>query len=139
MAWMLPGTEPEFLKDVSRFVRLSVMGRYGLLYGGSAYPSGVIASQSFLAQASVSFADYGVGESPAPRWELELALTRDSGLFASPNGGGVGRSFGAIALRFPYGTLETWNDFVGGSDSGPTYGFSIMLNVLRLYPLFADM
>lgn len=138
VAWMLPGTEPEFLNDVSRFVRFSAMGRFGLLYGGSAYPGDVIASQSYLGQASVSFADYGVGEGTAPRWELEVALTYDSGLFASPNGGGVTRRFGSLALRFPYGTVETWNDFIGQTDSGPTYGFSIMLNVLQLYPLFAD-
>ncbi|HSN04658.1 MAG TPA: hypothetical protein VLS44_06710, partial [Nitrospira sp.] len=137
VGWMLPGTEPEFLKDVSRFVRFSVMGRYGLLYGGSAYHSDVIASQSYLGQASVSFADYGVGEGPAPRWELELALTYDSGLFESPNGIRLTRRFGSIALRFPYGTLETWNDWVGSTDSGPTFGMSLMLNVLQLYPLFA--
>ena len=137
MSWVLPGTEPELLKDVSRFVRFSAMGRFGLLYGGSAYPGDVIASQSYLGQASVSFADYGVGEGTAPRWELEVALTYDSGLFASTNGGGVTRRFGSLALRFPYGTVETWNDFIGQTDSGPTYGFSIMLNVLQLYPLFA--
>lgn len=136
-AWMFPGTESDLLKGVSRFMRFSAMGRYSLLHGGSAYHSDVTANQSYLGQASVSFADYGVGEGAAPRWELEVALTYDSGLFVSPDGRGIIRRFGSVALRFPYGTIETWNDWVGGTDSGPTFGGSLMLNLLELYPLFA--
>jgi len=136
VAWMLPETNPEFLRSVSRFVRFSAMGRYSWITGGSAYHSDVVANQSYLAQASVSFADYGVGDGPMPRWELEVALTYDSGLFVSTAGRSIMRRFGSIALHVPYVTIETWNDWVGSTDSGPTFGLSAMLNVLQLYPLF---
>lgn len=67
----------------------------------------VLAPQSYLGQASLSFADYGENEAKPPRWELKVALTNDSGLFASPNGQWVTRRFGSVALRFPYGLFET--------------------------------
>lgn len=136
-SWMFPDTESELLNSISRFVRLSAMGRYSLLYGGAAYSGDVIADHNYLGQASVSFADYGDRDGPAPQWELEVALTYDSGLFSSPHGRWLTRRFGSVALHFPYGTFETWNDWVGSTDSGPTYGFSLMLNVLKLYPLFS--
>ncbi len=139
VVWIIPDTEPELLRDVSRFVRFSAMGRYSRLYGGTVYPGAVIADHNYLGQASVSFADYDAGNSPVPQWELEVALTYDSGLFASPNGRWLTRRFGSVALHFPYGTFETWNDWVGSTDSGPTYGFSVMLKALDLYSLFADL
>lgn len=136
-SWIFPTFDPDLLRRVSRFVRLSAMGRYSRLYGGAAYSSDVIANQSYLAQASVSFADYGEGEGPLPRWELEVAATYDSGLFAYPTGRAITRRFGSVALHFPYGTFETWNDWLGSTDSGPTFGFRLMLKVLQLYPFFA--
>jgi hypothetical protein len=136
-AWLFPDSDHETLHDVSRFVRLSAMGRYSRLYGGSAYPSDVIENQSYLGQVSMSFSDYSAVRGARPRWELELALTYDSGLFASPNGQGIIRRFGSVALHFPYGTIETWNDSVGSTDSGPTGGFSLMLDALTLYQRFA--
>lgn len=132
--WLFPHSDQTVLSSISRFVRLSAMGRYSRLYGGSAYSGDVIAGQSYLGQASVSFADYDVVEGNRPRWELEVALTYDSGLFASPNGRWITRRFGSVALHFPYGTFETWNDIVGSTDSGPTFGFSLMFNMLELYP-----
>ena len=136
-AWLFPNLDHEALNDVSRFVRFSAMGRYSRLYGGSAYSSDVIANQSYLGQVSMSFADYSAVNGARPRWELELALTYDSGLFASPNGRWRTRRFGSVALHFPYGTIETWNDSVGSTDSGPTGGFSLMLDALTLYQRFA--
>ena len=137
VAWVYPGAALELLETVSRFVRFSAMGRYGRLYGGSAYPSAVIANQSYVGQVSVSIADYGGSEGTLPRWELEFAATIDSGLFVSPSGHGIERRFGSIALHFPYGMLETWNDVLGGTDSGPTYGFRLMTDVFQLHTLFA--
>lgn len=137
MGWMLPDGEPAILREVSRFVRFSAMGRYSRLYGGSAYPSDVITSQSYLGQVSMSIADYGTSEAVLPRWEIEFAATIDSGLFASFNGHGIERRFGSIALHFPYGTVEAWDDVVGRTDSGPTFGFRLMLNMLQLQDLFA--
>ncbi|MGA6829409.1 hypothetical protein ACO9S2_17600 [Nitrospira sp. NS4] len=136
-AWMLPGSEPELLNSVSRYVRFSAMGRYSRLFGGSAYPSDVITNQSYLGQASVSFADFGVGKDAVPRWQLEVVLTYDSGLFARTNTHMILRRFGSVALHFPYGTFEVWDDWVGSTDSGPTFGYRFMLNLLQLYPLFA--
>lgn len=133
-AWLFPDSGHEALNGVSRFVRFSAMGRYSRLYGGSAYSDNVIANQSYLGQISVSFSDYEAANGTRPRWEVEVSLTYDSGLFTSPNGHWLTRRFGSIALHFPYGTIETWNDYVGSTDSGPTGGFSLLLNVLELYP-----
>lgn len=138
-AWLFPGSDPALLRSVSRYVRFSAMGRYSRLYGGSAYSGDVIADHNYLGQASVSLADYGLGDGPAPRWAVEVALTYDSGLFVSPNGRWLTRRFGSVALHFPFGTFETWNDWVGSTDSGPTYGFSLMLNVRELSSLFASL
>lgn len=132
--WLHPGAAPAVLRQMSRFLRMSAMGRYGRLYGGSAYPDTAIAQQSYLAQVSVSLADYA-GDQP-PRWGVEFAATIDSGLFASAAGHSIERRFGSIAFYFPYGIFETWNDVVGGTDSGPTYGFHLMLDVLQLQALF---
>ena len=136
-SWVFQGAKSELLTDFSRFVRFSAMGRYSRLFGGEAYSGNVLADHNYLGQISVSFSDYGVKDSPAPSWELEVSLTYDSGLFSSPNGRWVTRRFGSIALHFPYGTFETWNDWVGSTDSGPTYGVSLLLKVQELYPLLS--
>lgn len=130
LAAIHPGIVPTALERFSRFVRFSGMGRYSRLYGGSAYSDAVIANQSYLGQVSVSIGDYESAE--PPRWELEFAATIDSGLFVTPSGHGIERRFGSIALHFPYGVLETWNDVLGQTDSGPTYGFRFMLDLLAL-------
>jgi hypothetical protein len=127
------GSSPAALNVFSRFVRFSAMGRYSRLYGGAAYPDSFIANQSYLAQGSVTIADYEDNDVDPPRWEFEFAATIDSGLFVTPSGNGIERRFGSIALRFPYGVLETWNDVLGKTDSGPTYGFRFMIDLLRLY------
>ena len=127
------GSSPTVLNVVSRFIRFSAMGRYSRLYGGAAYSDAVIANQSYLAQGSVTLSDYKDNDVDPPRWELEFAATIDSGLFATPNGHSIERRFGSIALRFPYGVLETWNDVLGKTDSGPTYGLRFMVDLLRVY------
>ncbi len=120
------------LEGFSRYVRFSAMGQYGRLLGGAAYGHSVLPEQYFLGQASVSVGKYGDGGS-VPDWELEFAATIDSGLFATPAGRSIERRFGSIALRFPYGVVETWNDLLGGTDSGPTYGVQLMFDVYRIY------
>lgn len=122
-----------FLRGFSRFVRLSGMGRYGQVFGGAAFRDATVAAQAYLGQASISFASYGDSDEMPPRWELEFAFTIDSGLFADPSGHSIERRFGSLAFRFPYGTLETWNDAVGGTDNGPSFGFQIMFDVRRIY------
>lgn len=124
------------LREFSRFVRFSSMGQYGQLFGSGAYHDSALARQSYLAQGSISIAEYDDSAADSPRWELEFAVTIDSGLFVTPDRRSIERRFGSIALRFPYGHVETWNDVLGGTDSGPTYGFHIMLNLLRIYSQF---
>ena len=60
-AWVFPGKASDMLKNISRYVRFSAMGRYSRLYEGAAYSSDVLANQSYLGQASVSLADFGEG------------------------------------------------------------------------------
>lgn len=120
------------LREISRFVRFSGMGQYGRVFGGSAYGASVVAPQSYLAQGSISIGIYDDLDAAPPRWELEFAATIDSGLFANPSGHSIERRFGSIALRFPYGVVETWNDLLGGTDSGPTYGFHIMFDMHKI-------
>lgn len=132
--WVAPQSNREVWNQISKFVRFSVMGRVSRVFGGSAYSSDNLASDSSIGQVSVSFADYETTDGQLPKWELEVALTYDSGLFASRSGDSIVRRFGSVALRFPYGTIETWNDFVGSTDIGPTFGASFMLNLLELYP-----
>jgi hypothetical protein len=131
------GSSPTVLNVVSRFIRFSAMGRYSRLYGGAAYGDAVIANQSYLAQGSVTLSDYEDNDVDPPRWEIEFAATIDSGLFVTPSGNSIERRFGSIALRFPYGVFETWNDVLGKTDAGPTYGLRIMVDVLRIYDRFS--
>ncbi|MBA3753396.1 MAG: hypothetical protein H0X01_04505 [Nitrospira sp.] len=90
-----------------------------------------------MAQGSVTIADYEDNDVDLPRWEIEFAATIDSGLFVTPSGNGIERRFGSIALRFPYGLLESWNDVLGKTDSGPSYGLRVLVDVIRLYERFS--
>lgn len=111
------------------FVRASLVGRYGQLASGSGFRQ--VAGQSYLAQASVSIGNYK-GDA-LPEWELEFGLSIDSGLFVTPQGNSIEEIFATLALRFPYGHLEFWNDAIAGKDYGPTYGATIMVDLLRLF------
>jgi hypothetical protein len=111
--------------------RLSAMGRYGQLYHSSAFNQ--VAGQSYLGQASMGFANYaGYGEGERPRWELELGVTWDRGLFVDPQGHAKREFFGTVALRFPYGAFETWNDAINFKDKGPTFGARLMFDILAI-------
>ncbi len=112
-------------------VRLSAMARYGQLYPGAALHQ--VAGQSYLGQFSLGFADYtAYAEGERPNWEFELGLSRDRALFVDPQGRGKQEFFGTMALRFPHGVFETWNDAVNFKDMGPTYGVRLMFDLLPL-------
>lgn len=128
VAQTLTGSDMAALRTVSRFVRLSGMARYSRLHSGAAFHE--VAPQSYLGQVSISLADYR--ETDHPGWELEFALTVDSGLFVDRKGDALEERFGSLALRFPYGSIETWNDLVNHKDYGPTFGASIMFDLLRI-------
>ena len=94
-----------------------------------------LARQSYFGQASISIADYRNEEAEPPRWELEIGLAIDSGLFADPSGHGIEGRFIAVAIRIPYLKWETWND-IGGGDYGPTFGARLMIDLLQVYHRF---
>ncbi|GJL62550.1 MAG: hypothetical protein NPIRA04_12040 [Nitrospirales bacterium] len=110
----------------SAFLRMSALGRYGQLYNSSAFPS--IAPQSYLGQVSLSLGDYR--DTPVPRWELEFGMTIHSGLFVTRKGNSLEEILGTLAFRFPYGRVEMWNDMVNSKDRGPSFGGTLMLDIL---------
>jgi hypothetical protein len=113
---------------IPAFLRLSAMGRYARLYNSSAFAS--ISSQSYLGQVSLSLSDYR--DDPVPQWEIEVGVSIDSGLFTTPGGNSLEEIFGTVALRFPYGRLEMWNDVINSKDRGPTFGGTLMIDILPL-------
>jgi hypothetical protein len=113
------------------FARLSIMGRYSQIYHSSAFNQ--VAGQSYLGQASLGFANYTrYKDGERPRWELELGVTWDTGLFVDLQGRAKGEFFSTAALRFPYGVFETWNDALNLKDMGPTYGARLMFDILAI-------
>ncbi|MFO0731875.1 MAG: hypothetical protein U0231_08525 [Nitrospiraceae bacterium] len=65
------------------YLRFSAMARYGRPYSGAAFHQA--APQSYLGQASVGLGNYRNWEDCTP-WEIELAVTFDSGLFVDHRG-----------------------------------------------------
>ncbi len=125
------GNTSSALQTFSNWVRFSAMGRYGRLYGGSAFP--VIAPQSYLGQFSVSAGDYRASQNEADTWEVELALTVDSGLFVDRKGDALEERFVSVAFRYSFVSFETWNDLINQKDYGPSYGARLTIDLLRLY------
>ncbi len=124
------GSAPRWLEQASRYFRVSAMGRYGRLYGGSAYP--VVAPQSWLGQVSIGVGDYDRRDGDPSHWEVELAFTVDSGLFVDRYGDAIEERFVSLALRYRAVTFETWNDLINQKD-GPTFGARLTFDLLRLY------
>lgn len=130
------GTAPAGLQTFSRYVRFSAMGRYGQLFGGSAYP--VVAPRSYLAQVSASLGNYQSGDALPACWEIEVAFTVDSGLFVDQRGDAIEERFVSLALRYAAATFETWNDLVNQKDYGPTFGARLTFDLFRIYDWWAD-
>ncbi len=128
------GTTSSALQTFSNWVRFSAMGRYGRLYGGSAFP--VIAPQSYLGQFSISTGDYRPGQNEAETWEIELAATLDSGLFVDRKGDALEERFISIAFRYSFVSFETWNDLINQKDYGPSYGARLTIDLFRLYDVW---
>lgn len=120
----------------SRFVRFSAMGRYGRLYGGSAYP--VVAPQSYLGQVSVALGNYQTEKEDRSSWEIELAMTVDSGLFVDGKGDAIEERFVSAAFRYSFVSFETWNDLVNQKDYGPTFGARLTVDLLQIYDAWRD-
>jgi hypothetical protein len=120
----------------SRFVRFSAMGRYGRLFGGSAFP--IVAPQSYLGQASVAVGNYQPEKGDRPSWEIEVAMTIDSGLFVDGKGDSIEERFVSAAFRYSFVSFETWNDFVNQKDYGPTFGARLTVDLLQIYHAWRD-
>lgn len=125
------GTAPVGLHSFSRYVRFSAMGRYGQLFGGSAYP--VVAPRSYLAQVSAGLGNYQSGKAVPASWEIEVAFTVDSGLFVDLRGDAIEERFVSLALRYGAATFETWNDLINQKDYGPTFGARLTFDLFRIY------
>ncbi|MCC7472167.1 hypothetical protein IT404_10845 [Candidatus Nomurabacteria bacterium] len=116
-----------FLGD---YLRVSALGRYGRPFSGAAFHQ--VAPQSYLAQASVGLGNYQHWKDSTP-WEIELAVTVDSGLFVDHRGDALEERFVSLALRYSAFTFETWNDLINQKDYGPTFGARLTLDLFYMY------
>jgi len=131
----LSGSAPGGVFKALEYVRFSAMGRYSRPYGGAAFQGfNAVAPQTYLGQASVSVGNYDKENKPI--WEVEIALTVDSGLFVDFKGNSQEERFGSLLIRVPYVTFETWNDLINSKDRGPTFGASLTLDLLQLRDRF---
>lgn len=115
---------------VGDYLRFSAMGRYGRPYSGAAFRQ--VAPQSYIGQASVGIGNYRRWEDGTP-WEIEVAVTYDSGLFVDHRGDSLEERFASVALRYSAFTFETWNDLINQKDYGPTFGARLTLDLLYMY------
>jgi hypothetical protein len=93
-----------------------------------------VAAQSYLGQVSLSFGDYRSGS--RPRWELEVGVSIDSGLFVDRRGNSIEQTYGTVALRGPGISIELWDDVIADKDQGPTFGTTILIDLFRVIELF---
>lgn len=112
------------------YLRVSGLARYGRPYSGAAFHQ--VAPQSYLAQGSVSLGNYRHWAESTP-WEIELALTVDSGLFVDHRGDSLEERFVSLALRYSAFTFETWNDLINQKDYGPSFGARLTFDLLYMY------
>ncbi len=115
---------------VSDYLRFSGLARYGRPYSGAAFHQ--VAPQSYLAQVSASLGNYTKWKDSTP-WEIEFALTIDSGLFVDHRGDSLEERFASLALRYSAFSFETWNDLVNQKDYGPTFGARFTIDLLYIY------
>jgi hypothetical protein len=119
-------TPLHFLTD---YLRFSAMARYSQLQSGALIHE--IKPYSFLYQFSVSVGPYGTTQD-APRWEIEYAVTWDSGMFTDETTQSRKEFYWSLAARYAAVRLETWNDSIHHKDKGPTYGFAVTIDLFKL-------
>ncbi len=117
------------LHYVTDYLRFSAMARYSQLQSGSLIHQ--VKPYSFLYQLSVSLGPYGTSNG-APHWEIEYALTWDSGIFTDETGQSRKEFFWSLAATYAAFRAETWNDSLHHKDKGPTYGFTVTIDLLKL-------
>ena len=118
------------LHYLTDYLRASAMARYGALQSSGLIHN--VKPYSFLYQLSLSVGPYGKDKRD-PRWELEFALTWDSGIFVDQTGQSRKEFFWSVAATYAALRLETWNDSIHHKDNGPTYGFTVTLDVFKLF------
>ena len=118
------------LHYISDYLRGSAMARYGALQSSGLIHN--VKPYSFLYQLSLSVGPYGK-DNVNPHWEIEFALTWDSGIFVDQAGQSRKEFFWSAAATYSALRLETWNDSIHHKDNGPTYGFTVTLDLLKLF------
>jgi hypothetical protein len=118
------------LHYVSDWLRGSAMARYGALQSSGLLHN--VKPYSFLYQLSLSVGPYRKDKLD-PHWELEFALTWDSGIFVDEMGQSRKEFFWSVAATYAALRMETWNDSINHKDYGPTYGFTVTLDLLKLF------
>jgi hypothetical protein len=127
---LIPYWDRTPLRVLSDYLRFSAMAWYGQLDTGALLHQ--IKPYSVLYQVSTSLGPYGKSDGP-PHWELEYALTWDSGIFVDQTGQSRKEFFWSLAATYSAFRVETWNDSINHKDKGPTYGFTITLDLFRLF------
>jgi hypothetical protein len=113
-------------------VRFSMMGRYSRLFTGSLLHT--VPSSSTVLQPAISFGPYAVHGPVVPPWEIEIAITWDSGLFANEAGRARHERFWSFSYRYHGFRFETWNDsLINDKDRGPTFGGTLTYNLLQTW------
>ena len=116
-------------------VRASILGRVSLQEDGAVLHATKTTSR--IVQPALAIGQYATNQKgeTVPTWEVEVALTWDSGIFVN----GVGQSrkefFWSAAITGGPLRFETWNDSLGNiskTDFGPTYGASLTVDLFRL-------
>jgi hypothetical protein len=125
--------------DVS--ARTSVLGRVSYQDNGAVLRA--VRQTAGLVQPSIAFGQYVTTETgeTIPTWEIEFALMWDSGIFVNTTGQSQKQFAWAIAASAGPLRFETWNDSMGNiaeRDYGPTYGATLMLDVLRVWNIIQD-
>ena len=112
--------------------RGSIMGRYSRLFDGAVLHA--VKPSSTIFQPALALGQYR-GGGKIPTWEVEVAISWDSGIFVN----GIGQSrkvfFWSLAITGGPVRFETWNDSLDDirkTDFGPTYGASLTVDIFRL-------
>lgn len=113
-------------------VRGSIMARYSWLFDGAVLHA--VKPTSTIFQPALAIGQYP-GGGKVPKWEVEVAVSWDSGIFV--NGAGQSRKefFWSLAITGGPVRFETWNDSLDDmskTDFGPTYGASLTVDIFRL-------
>jgi hypothetical protein len=113
-------------------VRGSIMARYSRLFDGAVLHA--VKPSSTIFQPALAIGQYP-GGGKVPKWEVEVAVSWDSGIFVNSVGQSRKEFFWSLAITGGPVRFETWNDSlddISKTDFGPTYGASLTIDIFRL-------